>query len=1375
MSAKRKKTRSLIANPKRQAVAALRGYVYQIWHTVHAWLELKDDALLFVEGAEDFDVVSTTSATANQIKDTKAKITLRTPAVIEAIGHFWQLQKEHPATRVLFRFVTRSEIGVEQGEHFGKGVAGLDLWKRSGNQPAAITALSGFLVSEATLPPDLIEFLKTGKPEDLYAKLIAPIAWETKAPEVSIVEAAIRRKLILHGESRVPPIPAYESGKVVSRLLKEVFAIATRKSDRCLDYAYFLEIFEDETTERVSRPEITMLRNVAAASTLQLSQLGMSTSTLPFQTTLPVEKGIPPTASDIAPRSKVVNELVATLQELGVLVLTGSTGTGKTTLAKLTATRCGESWRWLSFSTVDPEQYGYAFRSLGVLLEREPQVKNILLDDVDLSPEHLRRLEDYFAGVLYTILQRKGRLIITGPKELPQRLSQHLGLHEKCTQVAPALTHEEITDLAVQLGCQSRDDARAWAVATFIHTSGHVQLVHAQIKNLVRQGWPKPSTDNMLKQPTDVGRVLSEARMLLQALPDGHRQLLYRLSIVPGLFRRDHAIAIGELQPVVPSVGDVYDQLIGPWIEYVDHEYMRVSPLLKNCATQVWSAETVKKWHESIGMAILRCAPRTAWEASTVLMHGILSQSGPLIVVTVNSVLGGAEKVIKAVAPALFWLKMFIKPGTPIFPESKSVNFMLRLLQFRVAAELEPDTTAADVLAAWESDQMPDSPPEFAKCTRILYLGSLLHQIKVPIAPRKLVRAIVETANLMESFPPIKEAFDKAREAKNKTGKVEPFDSIGVALLITIARPASVQFLDELLDALEQDSPDATRERMLAGLRTNETLVRIFLDNVWLEESKSSEPNWPNCIRVFEKCITLAERWNVSELIYSAARGIAIIRDEYQDDERGALAVLDQYAPREGPPSITIENERATVLLHLKEYDAALACWEKILPVWQNPPTTPDTAVLFALNKAGKAAARAGHWQKAAVLFSDGASRARSLSQQVQVVGFQIDAAWALWKAGEHRQSFNRLRETLVAAEALPTPQTTPYVAKVQRVLGHILVCIKREIECEDYGDPGEPNPGLASDPEASEKWQAPSLPCCLVFLAEIECYLKLEPVAFQQTRARLAESRSPMIRSLMAELEIRYAFRKLQFNDLPQLGHELEASLLISKSQRDEGRTALEEADTQLPHIGPIEKSRSIVPTLLMHALIASRADNAVAPALIESWRENTLKLSGYSWITDWLNFAKRVFTVSTPETIAIMGGNHLSYEMPFLAATRLMSDPDSNVDRMFNAQVWIVSWVAQNKMFWNYDLGNHVSSIIARVWKERCALKAALRNPRLTVPEIQRECDSTTDGVVKAAKILLAAANAVTIQMNVEMRQQIQEAASGEVVNPYRFANQP
>ena len=60
----------LIADPKHQANDSLRGYRYQILHSVHAWLSLADDEILYLEGAEDFDIVSPETTTVVQVKDT---------------------------------------------------------------------------------------------------------------------------------------------------------------------------------------------------------------------------------------------------------------------------------------------------------------------------------------------------------------------------------------------------------------------------------------------------------------------------------------------------------------------------------------------------------------------------------------------------------------------------------------------------------------------------------------------------------------------------------------------------------------------------------------------------------------------------------------------------------------------------------------------------------------------------------------------------------------------------------------------------------------------------------------------------------------------------------------------------------------------------------------------------------------------------------------------------------------------------------------------------------------------------------------------------------------------------------------------------------
>jgi len=77
-------------DPNREAVAALRGYKYQILYSVLAWITLDDDDILYLEGAEDFDHINTHRATTVQIKETKGSgnITLRTKSVVEAICNY---------------------------------------------------------------------------------------------------------------------------------------------------------------------------------------------------------------------------------------------------------------------------------------------------------------------------------------------------------------------------------------------------------------------------------------------------------------------------------------------------------------------------------------------------------------------------------------------------------------------------------------------------------------------------------------------------------------------------------------------------------------------------------------------------------------------------------------------------------------------------------------------------------------------------------------------------------------------------------------------------------------------------------------------------------------------------------------------------------------------------------------------------------------------------------------------------------------------------------------------------------------------------------------------------------------------------------------
>ncbi|MCW8140501.1 MAG: hypothetical protein KIT58_16505 [Planctomycetota bacterium] len=120
----------LVGDPARSAHDSLGGYDYQVWHSVRAWLEMSDHDLLFLEGAEDFDLVAKDGATATQVKRTAEKISLNTARAVDAIENFLTVCERNKDRRVSYRYLTTSVPAVEHGDPFGPGVPGICVWER---------------------------------------------------------------------------------------------------------------------------------------------------------------------------------------------------------------------------------------------------------------------------------------------------------------------------------------------------------------------------------------------------------------------------------------------------------------------------------------------------------------------------------------------------------------------------------------------------------------------------------------------------------------------------------------------------------------------------------------------------------------------------------------------------------------------------------------------------------------------------------------------------------------------------------------------------------------------------------------------------------------------------------------------------------------------------------------------------------------------------------------------------------------------------------------------------------------------------------------------------------------------------------------------
>ncbi len=205
----------------RDAYPTIRGFVYQVTLTLRRWINLEEGQLLELERGEDIDLVcrSLNAATTHeadrlleQVKHREQNLTLRTPAVLEAIANAFEHSAANPTTQLRFCFTTNAAIGVEQSCPFPDRTAGIELWEqvRRGeltepDRTRAITAIAEFL-AKLTRPDGIEEqnwraLQEIASSTDLsrFTDLLSRFEWSTSATNADSVDQDVRKRLISQG------------------------------------------------------------------------------------------------------------------------------------------------------------------------------------------------------------------------------------------------------------------------------------------------------------------------------------------------------------------------------------------------------------------------------------------------------------------------------------------------------------------------------------------------------------------------------------------------------------------------------------------------------------------------------------------------------------------------------------------------------------------------------------------------------------------------------------------------------------------------------------------------------------------------------------------------------------------------------------------------------------------------------------------------------------------------------------------------------------------------------------------------------------------------------------------------------------------------
>ena len=1340
------------ADSKRQATDSIEGYRYQILHSVNAWLDLADNDILYLEVAEDFDIESDGTFTATQVKHTQKNITLRSQQVIDGINNYWKLRTNNPDQRVKFRLLTKSKIGKEQGNPFGTDKLGLEVWRRCSGDEEIVKKISEFLQNEEKISEEVKNFLKETSPQQIYEQLIEPITWETDSKDADSVKQSISDKLVRHG-NELGLLP-FDASKVLDALLNEVFLVATHKENRKLTKEHFFEIFQEETTQRVSTQHLRhlqMLATQAARDDTASAEPTDDPSDVTIQSYSPTQTVIPPLYPNVFRRTDLLTSIQTKLQSDGIVVIQGGVDKGKTTLAKLTTNSIDGACSWWSFTNKDSSHIVQDLQRLAIAVSNQSAQVNVVLDDLNLQPQELQGYEEILGTVIYGILERGAKLLITSQHKSPPNLIRSLGVSSSVTINVRDFTESEIRQFAEEMGCPA-NDIDTWVTLIQAHTGGHPRLVHAWIVRLQEEGWAEQNIlTNMLQPPEEVKEEREAARLLLTDLPKDRREFLYRLSLMSIGFRKDYALNVAEIPEPILHPGDVFSQLVGPWIDQVSETYYTVSPLLTNAAKEVWSESRVKDLHAYIANAILKTKNLSMTEAWAVLTHSMIGQNRGGFISVIHALMTAQEDDWENLCREFSWLvSIKTDPHEELFPGHPFVNQMFRSLQYRIAVEVRPELIPK-IFEIWDKETKPYEPRQSYLLSRLMLATEILKYNQVTLPAKKLVGYLKEIIDIKNMDKKVwKSYFNSMEELKERNIDESNFFSF-LFSCIYMRPEINAVFLNELIDTL--DKLDPRIRRLLLVDFENDTVQSQLLNNgIWLTEEKLENPNWTKCLETFDNVIEKTIAWRYPYIAAASARIKAITHDEKLNDPDTAHKVLRDIVSEVGKLP-AIEEEQALVYLHEANYKEALNIYERLLPDWNPPSEQLGIGPLEEYRRAAICAASLDDWKRAATFLEEGAKRTQKIENTERYIGLYADAGFAHFKAGNMLNCIKLLHLALENFETLPQDNTNIKYFTLKKRLEHTIKWIKTIwYESEDNSpEPFEPSVGFCSDPETKEEFL--NLSDCPIgyawlHLSQIEYRFGHETTVFQHASQTTDREEYPFLNYRLSFLEAQYEFRNKTFDNLPQRIYQLALVFSSMKKHQQSGRGAAEKgsysiSDSDLSDFASVDN----IIAIFVAALVVEMQKNKNGQDILAKWRTNSSELPIQENIYSALNLIASILLGDYNNALTVMSTPNEKVEKQLAASIKIIHHQETSLEDLLLAHTIISSSFITSP--WEDFVVKDLGILLSGQWLQKIEFRAKLKTPMLTVPQIEQACNSSENGKKKIGQILLAVHQAVSVKV--------------------------
>jgi hypothetical protein len=1305
----------LAGDPRRQAVPSIRGTVYQAWWSIDAWLRLTDDnTVIFLEGAEDFDVVRDTgNAVAAQIRNTSQPISLGTQKARQALEAFWKVTCNEPYRRVDLHYLTTSPAAVEMDADFG-GIAGIEAWRIAQTDREMASRIASYLAEQLEASSVLRAFLRGSSPEVIQERLFQRFHWFMNQSDLDAVKRSVDDRIAALVVSQNRPISLVAP---IRKALESRFwelIVRTNPIERCLTHGDLVRQVAESTHTYLPIPldrlPALMSRVYPGFDLLDLLLQKVPTPPMP-----------------LLDRSALTNRLIKLIQQRKVVLITGTVYKGKSTLAQLgAASLCPDAW-WVSLTERPIKDVDNLLLALGQRIDLGILPGLIIIDDIDITEKAYRAYHASLQLVLHRAYVAGCGVILTA-----QGGTQNSSIVRDFANLelleVEAVADEELTALCLSHGCQP-DLAQAWASLIFASTHGHPKLVQVRLGELAAQAWPAPNANDLLGASPGVLSTRHIARELLsQTVTPQVAELVYMIAQSSVPVHRSVAMHLAESVPNLLNGGDVVAGLAGRWLESVEDEGLRATALLQGTGTEIWTPAKLKAVHLRLYNALLSKSPLTPSEAAATLFHAYLAaEPRNISLAALRLQLLADPEAMRQVNRNLQWLTwLSLDPGQSL-ADSSHTGAILRSLQFRVAVTIDSNSLPR-ICERWAEEIERIDIEELKTVMRAMRWISLgITNKKIPLSAR------FQAIEGAETIPP--DLRRNARLSADITGPLSKQATLVQAMFSCMIQSIrDYTSLQELVGWLDDSATDSIRTDF--DLLLDWPLIQsmgAFVQSAWssLHEQIS---DWTPWLKLFERIEQYALRRNSPRFGREASKARAIIFTEYLNRVPEALAVLDHATELFGSSPVLME-QRANVLFHVKDDLAVLELWQRL----RADESSSATLDAFAYRRAAISAARLERWHDAEELFLAGASTASSLSTEPTRFGLMVDAAFVRGSAGDLAGAAQMLVNAIAILPNEAAEESNVRWEATLRVTSE--VC--RTVEARARGTSGKDErvvAGWASSPNLALTNPTPGQPARALLirteilrLAATICVdgpdssaplLSLLTSCYPVVRWLAAEARLALTYSLDAEPDFIGALLAFDRELINQVDIRKRHGNLLD---RDEGPDALSNV-----HQPGISFPFVVAAMVCAGARLIDR---------LSDWEEASMRILGASApltlsIQSLLNGARQDSDVL--ERTVRNASNDVCTRVG--AAARLLMDAPS-VELTLQLQLFLTSAMASDSGISNQRIWNkHVAHRFGRTWRALADNPIQFIAPRISIPAILAAINELETGAGSLGKLISA-----------------------------------